>query len=176
MKAPYDSSLTATGTVQVAAPASYRLSEGLVFTQREGAYYGNIFDPSALATEVYVEGDRVIIRDPVVHGSVYRRMYSCYDSAWTASAASNTYRVCALPSSGSNCAAKVTGACFDKAHRNFPDSMCATEDGSRVQGDGDFELCRDDTNVLWTEPLTVYLNGACDVVSGSGMPGLCQRK
>ncbi|WP_224245743.1 hypothetical protein [Hyalangium gracile] len=176
MKGSFNSNLAVLTTVQVAAPADYRLSEAEVFAQREGAYYGTIFDPGALAVQVYVEGDQVIGRGQVVHGSVYLRMYSCFDAGWTAGAATAAHRVCALPSSGSNCAAKVVGTCVDPSHRSYPTSMCATEDGSRVEGDGDFAGCRDNTGTLWAEPLTVYLNQACDVTVGSPKSGVCQRK
>ncbi|WP_224360506.1 hypothetical protein [Hyalangium versicolor] len=176
MKASYESSLAASGTVQVAAPANYRLSEAQTFAVREGAYYGTIFDPKSLGTEVYVEKDQVYIRDAVVQGSVYRKMFSCYDSGWTNGLALATYRVCALPGSGANCAARVAGACLDSAHPIFPNSMCATDDGPRVDGDGDYEKCRDPSGVQWKEPVTVFLHGACDVVSSNGKPDLCKRR
>lgn len=177
MTAPYDSGQVGTATVQVDASASYRLSEAQAFPVREGAFYGTIFDPNALAVEIKVVEGRVIGRDQVVEGSVYRRMYSCYDAAWASSGATNaTYRVCSLPASGSNCAAKVTGVCVDPANRTYPGSKCATDDGSQVPGDGDYQDCKDTTGTLWTEPITVYLHGACDVVGGTGQSDLCSRK
>ncbi|MBN1208995.1 MAG: hypothetical protein JXB05_29325 [Myxococcaceae bacterium] len=176
MTAPYESNLSATATVQVEAPASYRLSEAQVFRLREGAFYGTIFDPSALAVEIVVRDGKVIGRDQVVDGSVYRRMFSCYDSAWANSAANATHRVCALPASGSNCAATVAGACLNPAKPSYPSSKCMTDDGPQVVGDGDYQDCRDTTGQLWKEPVTVYLHGACDVVGGSGSSDLCARK
>ncbi|HYH95848.1 hypothetical protein [Hyalangium sp.] len=177
MTAPYDSTLQ--GTASVATEPSgripYRLSEAEVFRMREGAYYGTIFDPDALAAEITVIEGEIIGRDQVVRGSVYRRMFSCNDVAWTSGAAGATHRVCALPSSGANCAAEVTGTCVDPASPSFPDSMCATDDGSQIWGDGDYQSCRDRSGRLWKAPVTVYLNGACDVVGGYGDPTLCKR-
>lgn len=175
MTAPYDSTQLGTATVEV-SNATYNLSEAQVFGVREGAFYGTIFDPEALAAEIHVVKGRVIGRDQVVHGSVYRRMYSCYDSAWTNSSGASAHRVCALPSSGSNCAAKVTGACVMPGQRSFPSSMCEKDDGTQVVGDGDFEECRDNSGEQWNAPITVYLNGACDVVGDYDQPRLCGRK
>jgi hypothetical protein len=176
MTAPYNISLKAAGAVQVAEPDSYRLSEQAVFTVREGAYYGNIFEPDSLANEVHVVGDAVVIRDALVAGSVYRRMYSCYDSEWKSGLAHATHRVCALPAANADCAAEVTGTCVDMTSSSFPDSMCETDDGTQVVGDGDFDLCKDTHETLWKEPITVYLNAACDLVSGFGKPSLCALK
>jgi hypothetical protein len=176
MTAPYASSLAATATVQVESPASYRLSEAEVFSVREGAFFGTIFDPSALAVEVIVREGQVSGGDRVVEGSVYRKMFSCYDSAWVNSTASATHRVCALPASTSNCAATVTGACRDPNNTSYPASRCMTDDGPQVAGDGDFQECRDTVGNMWKEPVTVYLHAACDVVGGSGTSGLCARK
>lgn len=171
MSAPYDSSLT--GSVSVAvetgtpAATSYRLSEKAVYRIREGAYYGNIFDAGALATKVYVEEEgRIVGKDSVVQGSVYRKMFSCQAPEWTDAAAYASHRVCALPGSGANCAASSVGDCIDYANRNYPASKCRKDDGAVVWGDGDFEECYDSTGTLWGEPVTVFLHEACGLTPG----------
>ncbi|WP_143076116.1 hypothetical protein [Stigmatella erecta] len=181
------SSAQVSATVQVAPPASYRLSEKDVFPVREGAYYGNILDAKALAIEIRVQGGHPVAVDVNTHqvlgpasgasvsGSVYRKMYSCYDAKWLYGAAEATHRVCALPSSGSNCAAQVTGPCLEATQPTFPGSMCTTEDGPQVVGDGDYEGCRSSASELWLNPVTVFLHAPCDVVGPYRNASLCKR-
>lgn len=171
MSAPHDSSLT--GSVSVAvetgtpAATSYRLSEKEVYRIREGAYYGNIFDAGALATKVYVEeSGRIVGKEQVIQGSVYRKMFSCQAPEWTDAAAYASHRVCALPGSGANCAASSVGDCIDYANRSYPASKCKKDDGAVVWGDGDFEECYDSTGTLWKEPITVFLHEACGLTPG----------
>ncbi|MDC0712197.1 hypothetical protein POL68_27265 [Stigmatella sp. ncwal1] len=188
MTAPTISSAQASGTVDVAAAGGYRLSEAEVFPVREGAYYGTIFDAKALAIEIRMDGPHAVAVDVVtnqvlglasaasVSGSVYRKMYSCYDSNWTNGYAAATYRVCADPSNVEDCAALVMGACRDAAAPAFPGSKCATDDGPMVVGDGDYEGCRSNDNALWMNPVTVFLHAPCDVLGGYKNPTLCQRR
>ncbi|WP_309891595.1 hypothetical protein [Archangium sp.] len=169
MAAPYDSTQTGTVTVKVEtgtpAATSYKLSEGAVFRLREGAYYGTVFDPKALAVTVFVDSDgHVLGKSQVVTGPVYRRMYSCQAPEWYDGLAYATNRLCAVPGSGSNCAAHVTGKCIDPVNRSFPASKCLEEDGLLVSGDGDFEQCYDPQKGLWQEPITVYLHQPCDLM------------
>ena len=90
---------------------AYGLSEQEAFRYREGAFYGTIFDPErAGGHRVGVNGGEVNGKDQVVTGSVYRRMFSCYDAEWDAGLANATHRVCALPSRrAANCAATRDG-------------------------------------------------------------------
>lgn len=173
MTAPYSSTTSGTATVAVEtgtpAAARYRLSEKDVFRMREGAYYGNIFDSSALAANVYVdEGGDTHGKTQQVKGSVYRKMYSCQAPEWSSAAAYASYRVCALPSSGSNCAATAVGPCIDPNNRAYPASRCNKEDGTLVAGDGDFEICADNTGAYWYQPITVYLHEPCDLIPAGG--------
>jgi hypothetical protein len=170
MSAPY--STTQAGSVTVAvetgtpAATSYRLSEKAVYRIREGAYYGNIFDSTALATKVYVDDNgRVIGKEQTVQGSVYRKMFSCQAPEWTNEAAYAAHRVCALPGSGANCAARPVGDCFNPT--NPLASRCKKEDGAVVWGDGDFEECYDSEGALWKEPITVFLYEACGLMPGA---------
>jgi hypothetical protein len=116
-----------------------------------------------------VKGD-----DVVIQGSVYLQMYSCYDPNWSSGSAYSTNRVCALPSSGANCAATVTGPCWNPSNPSA--AMCATQDGPQVAGDGDFELCKDPWGVIWEEPVTTFLNTACDTVQSATGTRTCMRK
>ncbi|WP_375768854.1 hypothetical protein NR798_45455 [Archangium gephyra] len=172
MSAPYDSTLTGSVTVAVEtgtpAATTYRLSEKAVFRVREGAYYGNIFDSGALATKVFVEeSGRIVGKEQIIQGSVYRKMFSCQAPEWTDAAAYATHRVCALPGSGSNCAAQPVGDCIDYTNRSYPASKCRKEDGSVVAGDWDFEECYDSTGTLWSEPITVFLYEPCGLTSSA---------
>ncbi|ADO68157.1 hypothetical protein [Stigmatella aurantiaca] len=188
MTAPSNSSGQASGTVAVAAPHAYRLSEAEVFPVREGAYYGTVFDAKALAIEIRVDGYQPVAVDVAtnrvlgpassasVSGSVYRKMYSCYDANWTSGYAAATYRVCADPANLEDCAAQVEGACLEPTLPSFPNSKCATGDGPMVVGDGDYEGCRSNDNYLWTNPVTVFLHAPCDVLAGYKNPTLCQRR
>lgn len=171
MSAPYDSSLTGSVTVAVEtgtpAATSYRLSEKAVYRIREGAYYGNIFDSKALAAKVFVEENgRIVGKDQIIQGSVYKKMFSCQAPEWTDAAAYASHRVCALPGSGANCAASPVGDCIDYANRNYPASKCRKDDGAVVWGDGDFEECYDSTGTLWREPVTVFLHEPCGLTPG----------
>lgn len=180
MKAPYSSTQSGTVAVgvedQTPASTAYALAEGEAFRIREGAFYGTIFDPNALAVTVEVVSANGDIRgkNQVVTGSVYQRMYSCYDANWDEGLANATHRVCASPEEGQNCAATVTGPCVASVEDENPISMCATSDGPQVIGDGDYEECSDGREMTWNEPVTVFLNAACDLMPASS-PDLCAR-
>ncbi|WP_342381484.1 hypothetical protein NVS55_17780 [Myxococcus stipitatus] len=184
MTAPWDSADSGVASVATTSTAvqAYALSEAQVYGMREGAFYGNIFDRKALATEVYVEEQRygdqlkyVVVGDQVeIQGAIYRKMYSCYDPSWVSGSAYSTHRVCALPNSGANCAATVTGPCWGTA-TNPQAGKCEVNDGTMVPGDGDYERCRDNLNRLWLEPVTTFLHESCGAVEGSDVPKLCER-
>jgi hypothetical protein len=151
-------------------------TEAADFTVREGAFYGNIFEPAALAARVYVDRTNVVQgKGQKVRGAVYQKMFACHAPEWTAGLAYSLHRVCALPgmTTGTNCAAAVTGACMDWDGPASAASKCGVEDGPVVPGDMDFEKCQDTAGVTWTEPLTVFLQKPCDVVRTSE---LCARK
>ncbi|WP_160174647.1 hypothetical protein [Archangium violaceum] len=175
MSAPYDSTLTGNVAVAVetgtSAGTTYRLSEKAVYRLREGAYYGNIFDSKALATKVFVEeSGRIVGKEQTIQGSVYKKMFSCQAPEWSNDAAYASHRVCALPGSGANCAARVVGECVN--HNTPLTSKCRKEDGAVVVGDGDFEECSDSEGRTWMEPITVFLYEACGLTPGTP-PDLC---
>lgn len=181
MTAPYDSWQSGTVNVGVetgtSAGTAYGRSEKDVFSYREGAFYGTIFD-GELGTKVYVnvtkEG-RVVGKEQHIQGTMYPKMFSCHAPEWNQGMAYATNRVCAQPGTGMDCAATVTGACITPWDRNFPASMCKVEDGPLVSGDGDFEQCLDPSQNEWNEPVTVYLHAPCDLMSGEN-PDLCVWK
>ncbi|OJH36097.1 hypothetical protein BON30_35700 [Cystobacter ferrugineus] len=159
---------TQTGAVSVqeetSTPAAtrYPLSEAEVFSVREGAYFGNIFEPTALGAKVYVdEFGELHGKQQIIRGSVYRKMYSCQAAGWSDAAAYAANRLCALPASGANCAAIPTGTCVNPAAPTYPSSRCVLSDGPVVPGDMDYEKCRDSTGAMWNEPITVFLHDAC---------------
>ncbi|MFY2559807.1 hypothetical protein ACN469_19380 [Corallococcus terminator] len=186
MTAPWDSDDVGTATVEVSqgSAARYALTESQVFAIREGAFYGNIFVPQALATKVFVEevfngGERptykVVGKEAIVDGSIYKKMYSCYDPAWSEGAAYSSSRVCALPSplgGGANCASTVAGPCWNTATQT---GRCEVNDGSQVPGDGDYERCKDTTGKLWLEPVTTFLHDPCGPVEDPRGGKLCRR-
>ncbi|MBJ6766156.1 hypothetical protein JGU66_35845 [Myxococcaceae bacterium JPH2] len=183
MTAPWDSAASGLAVVSASSTSTvqYGLSEAQVYSVREGAFYGNLFVPKALATKVEVvvhrQGDQTFYEvegdDVVIPGAIYKQMYSCYDPAWVNGAAYSTHRVCALPASGANCATTVVGACWGNSESS--PGKCASQDGSLVVGDGDFEQCRDTTNGLWKEPVTTFLHMPCDPTSTNPGSELCKR-
>lgn len=144
---------------------AYRLSEAQAFSSREGAFYGTLFDPNALAAapvEVLPGAEFATNKEQVVTGPVFLRMHSCYDPAWLNGAAYASHRVCAQPSSGANCAASVVGPCIDLENPTL--SVCEQNDAEGVRsGDYDYGRCHDGEGTLWTEPVTSFLNAPCNM-------------
>lgn len=199
MTAPWSSTNphpTATVAVSPASVVRHGLSETQVYGVREGAFYGNLFGrrvngvSTALAPGVNVdvrpvmEGEQVtyeVVGDDVrIVGSIYRNMFSCYDPVWATGAAYASSRLCALPDADPtlsvNCAAKVTGACFNSLNPPSP-GQCAIQDGPLTPGDRDYEQCKDPLQNVWMHPVTTFLHSACDTVprdDGSVPP--CRRK
>ncbi|AEI66532.1 hypothetical protein [Corallococcus macrosporus] len=175
MTAPASSTtvgLVANVAAHPAWASTYGLSEQQVYAVREGAFYGNIFLPDELAAEVevveYRDGKqshyKVEGADVIVAGSIYKKMFSCFDPAWSSGAAYAANRVCALPNLGANCAARVTGPCFASLQPPVA-GQCDIQDGPLTPGDGDYEQCRDHVEVLWTQSVTTYLHAPCDTVT-----------
>jgi hypothetical protein len=90
----------------------------------------------------------------LLRGTLYRDMWSCYAPGWNDPDGFSASRLCALP--GYNCAATSLGACFAKEEKP---ARCATDDGSVVHGDGDFESCLDDNGHSWRWPITTFVSG-----------------
>ncbi|WP_208723143.1 hypothetical protein [Corallococcus llansteffanensis] len=180
MTAPWNSGATGTANVAVSGGAQAPLSERGVYRVREGAFYGNLFGTDALRDDIDVlvtldKRDRYVITRPTARQSkpIFNNLYSCYDPGWVYGLAYATYRVCALPGTNEDCAATVTGPCWD-ANPSAP-RQCKVEDGPLLTGDGDFEDCKDPLSNHWMEPVTVFLNGACDLVDDEHRE-LCLRR
>ncbi|MFP2930463.1 hypothetical protein ACLESO_35745 [Pyxidicoccus sp. 3LG] len=186
MTAPWDST-DAPGTVNVEVspdPVSrYGLSEREVYSVREGAFYGTLFGirrngastvlAQGVNVDVKVEGTGeharyTVMGDQVeIPGSIYTRMFSCYDPEWASGPAYSSNRLCALPNASpgmsENCAAKVTGACFKSLNPAVP-GQCNIQEGPMTSLDRDYEQCRDTSGNTWMHPVTTFLHSACDTV------------
>jgi hypothetical protein len=149
MSAPYVSSWT--GAMEIAAlSGNYPATEAEVYPLSEGAFYGTLFDPWALAdgVNVFVDAQGVVHgNEAVVKGSIYRRMFACMSPEWDTADAYATQRLCLLE--GENCLATNTGLCT---------TSCEVQDGLLVPGDGDVEQCKSPDGALWLRPVSTYLN------------------
>ncbi|MGE6761266.1 hypothetical protein ACQKGO_24835 [Corallococcus interemptor] len=181
MTAPWDSSAEGTANVAWSSAVLAPLSERAVYRVREGAFYGNLFGRDALRDDINVtvtlatgSKDRYVVNRPRTRQAkpIFKDLYACYDPGWVHGMAYATYRVCALPGTNEDCAAQVTGPCWDTNPQAT--HQCETQDGPLLKGDGDFGQCRDLNNTVWGEPVTVYLNGACDLVDDQHRD-LCKR-
>ncbi|NBD08836.1 MULTISPECIES: hypothetical protein [Corallococcus] len=180
MTAPWNSTMVGQANVAVTSGVPAPLPERSVYRIREGAFYGNLFGRGALRKDVNVtvtqvtKAGRYVINRPKSPQAepLFNNLYSCYDPGWVHGMAYATYRVCALPGTHEDCAATVTGPCWTVDP--MESHQCESQDGPLMEGDGDFEECRDPANDAWMEPVTVYLNGACDLVDDQHLD-LCKR-
>lgn len=136
------------------------------FPWREGAFYGDVFDPSSLAdgVNVFVDGNGEVHgrKDVKVVGSIYKNMNACVSSVWTYPEALAKDRVCA--GGGTNCAAVSTGAC--RYHQSMnPKFQCGTHDDPATgYGDKDYQGCKGPatpTPKVWKNAITVFLADPC---------------
>lgn len=179
MAAPYesadawdDAALTATGSGMLP------VSELELFGIREGAFYGNLFNPAARSFEasVWVNAKGQVQYQPPRSGSVviFQDMWACHDPDWTYPDAVMENRLCVTTGSGQLCAATVVGACDEVLAIDPVVLRCDSDDGPPVAGDGDYSNCRDGGGNIRTRPLTVFLKHACDMFSSASLPD-CQR-
>lgn len=171
-----------TGTFTVMA-APYYLNDGPVtsgwtvhptevsqFPLREGAFFGDFFDPAALNIDVEPDqstGGPKIKMFPVPDSTgritIYQNMNACSDERWSTADAYRTHRLCA--DGLGYCLANDIGLCK---------SQCLTDDGSLVPNDYDFENCKGLDGRDWNSPLTTFLHGGCDLL-GPSLKQYCQR-
>lgn len=155
------------GQVDIQAwSASYPAEEKKVFAVREGAFWGTLFGPGAVASgvHVYVDSSGIVHGknpQPVVQGSIYPKMYSCKAPTWSDAAAYAATRLCTLP--GQNCAAVPLGVCTDALTEYPYGPRCQLTDAS---GHGDYGKCVGSDGLLGLEVVTPYLHQACDLVDG----------
>lgn len=178
MSAPYSRSATTASWVRPAAMGTGALSYPYgrhgaysAFGFREGAFFGDIFDPAALAIRVSVSlgGKLVVDASGLTSGkSVYGKMFACHGKSWSTEAALRTRRLCANEPYGSKvgCAATALGPC-EPGSSDTRAPRCDTNDGTLVPGDGDFEGCKDPSARRWTYPVTTFLRSACDTLPAS---------
>jgi hypothetical protein len=160
--------------VSVAAdPPRFPSSEAEVFTWREGAFYGNIFEASALnplKPQVRVNPQNGRVEEQLIPGTnfwvpgktasslfagvVYLKMWACSSANWSIPDAYYERRVCAGVG-GVNCAARYAGPC---------DLACGSGDNPPA-GDHDYGDCADLTLHHWQYPVTPFLNHPCDLLS-----------
>jgi len=173
MSAPYDRATPPGSWVwsqaRSTSPGTYPSAPFGAYTFREGAFYGNLFDPHALSVEVLL--DRVTFKatltKPGFMGYPYQKVFACYSRDWVSGDSHLTSRVCANTNVsgdlGRACVAQTLGPCEPGNTSPLP-PRCAVNDGPQVYGDGDFESCRDDSGQLYAEPVTVYLRSPCDLL------------
>lgn len=140
------------------------------FTFREGAFYGNMFDPSALAVEVLVTKDKdyiPVLSKPGFQGYPYQNVHACYSRDWVSGDSHLISRICANATVGGSsayaCVARTAGPCEPGSTSTRP-PRCKVNDGAWVYGDGDFEACLDETDNEHPEPISVYLRNPCDLI------------
>jgi hypothetical protein len=181
MSAPYNRSVTPGSWVRPEAnTGTYPSGRFGAFTFREGAFYGNLLDPDALAVEVLLDwtpnGYQRRLSVPGFKGVVYQNAHACHARDWVAGDEHLTWRVCANSTVGAEqpygCVARAAGPCEPGSRDTTRAPRCAVNDGPRVRGDGDFESCRDAPGFSHPEPITVFLRSPCDALS-TGRQQVC---
>lgn len=169
LSASYSSAQQAQVQVAVSG-ATYPASEIQLFSVREGAFFGNLFGPGALASGVDVHVAQGVLHrlTPAVVGSVYPRMYACHDPGWTAVDAWSSSRLCAQP--GVNCVALPLGACNATVQGAGYVGLRCQQDN--VGGSGGYSQCQGVGEPAFTEVVTPWLQQPCEVV---GDPSACLR-
>ena len=162
LSAPYDSTQSASVRVE-ARNATYPASESWIFPVREGAFFGNLFGPGALAAGVDVHVASGVLHKVVtlVTGAIYPKMYACHDPNWAAAQAYFSRRLCAQP--GINCAAQSLGPCNATVLSiGYVGPRCQSDNASGV---GDYGQCMRPDGLFQSEVVTPYLHQPCDAVS-----------
>jgi hypothetical protein len=173
MAASYASNAGPPSVAVAADPPLFPSSEQEVFTWREGAFYGNIFDPGALnplkpqvrvnpvtgqVEEQLVPGLNLWVpgktATSLFAGVVYQKMWACSGEDWSLPDAYYDRRICAGVG-GINCAAKYAGPCG---------LLCGSDDRPPVSGDLDYGDCADLTLGRWPTTVTTFLAEPCDLV------------
>jgi hypothetical protein len=182
MTAAYDRSQPNTAHV-AAVNAVIGDAEQRVYRQKEGAFYGNIFNPYALGVQVYfdtaasrwrvfsVQNQQDQVRDEqtVVRATIFKDMWACSAPSWSTPAALFHARLCALPSSGEGCAATWVGVC---GTGTAAAPVCGFDDTELTTGwnHGGYEDCRDGGGALRHNVISTFLAGQCDAVPD---PSVC---
>ncbi|MBL8956149.1 MAG: hypothetical protein JNK82_35575 [Myxococcaceae bacterium] len=153
--------------------------EGEHFAMREGAFYGTMFDPAALAYEVFVGPKGITTQPPIEQISkpiAFTKMYSCGDSAWVSPSSymagvDRRGRTCAMPPASYRgtdvavCTANYVGTCVDTSTAGCTPDAAA---------DGEMRSCRGGGRTWWYG-MTTFLVRACDLTSPND-PFRCARQ
>ena len=130
---------------------SYPAPESAVFTYREGAFYGTLFDsqpaPPPNGLNALLGGNQ----------------YACYSDGWSDGAATLTHRLCAGPlTPGTSCFVNPPAPCDDTANpgRCRPQPPAPTP---RVADECDGLNAASNTIATWRHPYTSFLNHPCDL-------------
>ena len=117
-----------------ATTGDYPAGEEIVFTYREGSFYGDLFSSTQLK-----------VQPQILAGDAF----ACFSDVWTDGLAALTDRFCA---GTTECFENVPHACTE---------VCARDDGMPGRY---YENCRGKpSGAIWIEPVTVYLNHPCDL-------------
>ncbi len=155
----------------VATTGRYPAAPFGAYTFREGAFYGNMFDPKGLTVEVLLNLDNFqpTLRNLRFKGVIHENVHACHGRDWVDGDSHLRSRICANPSiSGDRieegCMAHAAGPCESGSFSAQP-ARCHVNDGPLVEGDGDFESCMDARGYMQTEPITVFLRTPCEALS-----------
>jgi hypothetical protein len=182
MSAPYErDALPGTWARPQATSGTYPADSFGAFTFREGAFFGNLFDPDALSIEVLLVPEKdffPVVSRKAYEGYPYLNVFACHSRDWVSGDDHLRSRICANATVGSEsvegCLARPVGPCEPGGTSSLP-PRCWVNDGARVTGDGDFEECQDDSGSWHLEPITVYLRSPCDLLP-PGARQVCTTK
>ncbi|MCY1018887.1 hypothetical protein [Pyxidicoccus sp. MSG2] len=155
------------------SPSAYPAEPFGAYTFREGAFYGNLFDPGLLLAEVILEKDTFkpkLVTKSEFKGYPYNGVHACYSRDWVSGDSHLAARICANTTvsgvSANVCVARTAGPCEPGSTSTRP-PRCKVNDGYAVKGDGDFESCQDEIGAFHPEPISIYLSSPCDLVPPS---------
>lgn len=178
MIGPVTSGEAVEGAFAGAVGGTFPASELALFKLREGAFFGNLFNPAAHSPDVSVTilPNGVAITDvPMTSVAipVYLDAWACHDPNWTTPQAYMHDRLCAVVHDTEGdiaelCAATSLGSCVGGAA-----PRCSSPDVAPA-GDLDFGGCKDPGNAV-RESLTVMLHQPCDLIP-AGREASCQRR
>ena len=145
----------------------YPSKEEEVFTFREGAFYGNIFEKPTPPPTPSEGGEPP---------SLFGEQYACYGSIWHDGVAAFTGRMCARNSTAGLCFGNYPYPCLDRMAPPPPlSNSCARESGGPAGSyleckgfKGSFPAPTPTLTSVWPYGLTVLLNDPCDLSSAQG--------
>lgn len=145
-----------------ASEGAYPASEAEVFTYREGAFFGNVFDTAALAPR----GDKDPCggAGPALVRALGGNELACFSEIWSDGLAYANDRWCA----GTSCFENAPLPClFDV--RTTTQAANRACDGQSPPPGAFYDRCRGGQSSAarypWQHPVTVYLNHPCDTIT-----------